>query len=73
MGQALVTYCNDCGAKKQETNHWIQVVGTARAPRFQEFDPSESALQDLCGQRCATTVFQRWLDTGSVTKAEVPA
>jgi hypothetical protein len=32
---------------------------------------AQEARKDYCSQQCVTTIFQRWLDTGSVDKPQV--
>lgn len=73
----VTTYrCKVCGAIKGETNHWLLAIcdvdnlGEQKGIAFCEWnhpsrvdlDPgldNESAC--VCGQRCATILFERWL------------
>ena len=64
--------CDECGAHKRDTNHWLVAV---ERPDFEGilFVPAEAAMppserdkefqyRDICGQGCAHTRLSRWLD-----------
>jgi hypothetical protein len=74
MSKELVTRCDECGILKGATNHWWVVMNHPTQPRFStatEADLKEARATfrlDYCGQYCVTTVFNRWLSTGTVLK-----
>lgn len=78
MSSKVVIYCDECGAEKGETNNWKSISGTRSVPRFYTYHDADSDIPsstwrlDFCGQQCITTVFQRWLDTGSVDRVPPP-
>lgn len=74
MSKELICRCDECGTVKGETNHWWAVMNHPTQPRFStatEADLEEVRATfrlDYCGQYCVTTVFNRWLSTGTVLK-----
>jgi len=74
MSLKSVRYCDECGAAKTIANHWWAVSNTAEAPLFMTSKSADKLLHkdafrlDYCSYTCVGTVFNRWLDTGSVVK-----
>jgi len=78
--------CDICGKKKGVTNHWWMVV-LGDVPCFDEGQPgqrftllpwnaSESrnpSMYHLCGQGCAMTAMERFMNTGSIDLVEEEA
>lgn len=69
MSTVQVTKCNVCGAHKKEVNHWYLVWIYDRS--FQcapvlSLHPFDNTEKDVCGRECASKLFSRFLETGSL-------
>jgi hypothetical protein len=65
--------CDNCGAVKGETNHWISCITIPPAEKAPgedgiAFGPLEATITDprlkiehLCGEACATKRLSQWL------------
>lgn len=87
MATVQSVVCDECGRQKQEVNHWyvyfhsddpeVNKLGFVVMPDAAVIEaekagvPIDSLRKDYCSQRCVTTIFQRWLDTGNVDKPQV--
>lgn len=81
MSEKKITICDNCEGQRKEVNHWQTVLDSATSPHFYAFaDISDAGrgaakedgqfLYEICSQKCATEVFQRWLNTGSILKQD---
>jgi hypothetical protein len=77
MSTNAVTKCDECDAEKREVNNWKSMVGQPERPAFYTFEEAnlitapdgDEVRRDYCGHKCASSAFNRWLDTGSVLPA----
>lgn len=68
MSTVQVTECDVCGAQKKEVNHWYKVwicCGEFRSAPAHLIANSDH-LPDVCGRECASKLFSRFLETGSL-------
>lgn len=74
MSTVQVTKCDVCGAQKKEVNHWfvvwivpnINVFQCCSAETYIEKYPAWYIHTDVCGRECASKLFSRFLETGSL-------
>lgn len=78
MATVQITVCDECGQHKNDANHWFVVCsprwkGGVDMLKMSDMSSGSDVfpLAHLCGQKCAMTVFQRWMDTGSIDKIQV--
>lgn len=73
MGLVSIPKCNECNRLKDQINHWFvgRLVGGSFLVGRLADARRDKRLRHYCGQGCLSTVFQRWLDTGSIDKPEV--
>ena len=68
--------CDECGAEKKETNHWLDVwvdavMGGAYGLHIAPISaPAGYRLfaKQVCGQACAHKLLDKWLTTGSIVE-----
>lgn len=78
MSLHTVRKCDECRAPRGETNHWWAALGGAKRPQFLTARAADGVKTgprgfrlDFCSHKCVTSAFNRWLDTGSVTRRKV--
>ena len=72
MAQGKSISCDICGREKQETNRWWKVKEMADHVRIAKAEvPVPLPYKDVCGQNCLHRLVDRWMETGSLEKAEV--
>ena len=70
------TRCDVCGIEKKQVNHWWKVwlapdKGTRQLRLVAAGAPSSVHAKDACGQSCIHRLVDRWMETGSLEKAEI--
>lgn len=75
MATVQSVVCDECGRVKGDANHWFKVwMGVDNrlvATAVIECIGSDPGIKDVCSQQCMISLFQRWLDTGSVDKPQM--
>lgn len=80
MATVQVTVCDECGRQKQEANHWFAIEENNgslimfRLAKLAADFPKKAVspeIKHMCSQKCLTSIGQRWMDTGSIEKAQV--
>lgn len=69
MSTVQITKCDVCGAQKKEVNHWYKVwlFGNIFHCALVQFIRSlDNVEKDVCGRECASKLFSRFLETGSL-------
>jgi predicted GNAT family N-acyltransferase len=76
MAKVETFICDVCGKdRREDVNHWHQVEAHGEvfaigrlAPRQADAQYPGYSFADVCGNECATKLFQRWLTTGKLTQ-----
>lgn len=69
MSARLQFTCDVCGAERRDTNHWFEFYNNGEDAGIRIFAGNER-LKQVCGQKCAHIMLDRWLSTGSLEKEE---
>ena len=75
MAKIETFICDICEKdRREDTNHWMTAFSTGLPGEFcigpltRHRSMAAPTPIDVCGNECATKLFQRWLTTGKLTQ-----
>lgn len=61
MSQVTEVICDQCGARKDKTNHWFRAFISQAEFAVYKDHPSSDTLKDFCGENCASKALEEWM------------